>query len=312
MIKNKIFLTSMLVVLFLIAVTPAMAKPVNTTHGTANGMGYTETSGILGGANYFVRIPDSWNGMLFVGCHGYYATHSDFMQYQFDSLGAYLISNGYAYAASDYGADGYSVKDGEIRTHQLTEYVIDNFGVSGKVFLFGGSMGGEIALLLGEKYPDLYSGVLDICGPKDLTSMYTQGALIASSSLSEIRTILGWPATVPDASVQAFKNFAIVSGEDLTAETGGTPTTKSQAYQRISPTEHADISIPMISLVGSADYTVPLSQTIEYQNAIKEAGQSSLYKMIVVSGGGHINAKTLSQAPAALTQLVVWSNTIDS
>ena len=56
-----------------------------------------------------------------------------------------LVNNGFAYAASSFGQGGYAVKEGMLLTHQLTEWVIDNFQVTGKVFLVGLSMGGTIS-----------------------------------------------------------------------------------------------------------------------------------------------------------------------
>jgi hypothetical protein len=32
---------------------------------------YTEYVGTLKGAGFVIRIPDDWNGMLVVGCHGW-------------------------------------------------------------------------------------------------------------------------------------------------------------------------------------------------------------------------------------------------
>lgn len=304
---RNIFLTS-LVLIILTAIAPAMGE-TSTTRGSANGMGYTQTTGNLGGANYVVRMPDSWNGMLIVGCHAYFMNRDPNQEFQFDNLAAVFIGQGYAYAASDYGAQGYCVNAGVNQTYQLTEYVISNYSVTGKVFIFGGSMGGEIALLLGEKYPGIYSGVLDMCGPKDLAASYSSGVVLAGSSLEQIRQIYGWPLSAPaDATVQSFKDFAVTSGIDLVAETGGTPTTAPQAYEKISPVNHVNISIPIISLVGSNDYIVPLSQTNGYQSAVAAAGHSDLYRMIVVQGGGHIDAVTLVQAPAALSQLIAQAN----
>jgi Putative esterase len=306
--KIKTIVFTILVFSMLLSIDPAIAESAVTSHGNAFGMGYTQTNGNLGGANYVIRIPDTWNGVLIVGCHAYFTNRDPNQELQFDSLAAIFISQGYAYASSDYGAQGYCVTAGVNATYQLTQYVINNFNVTGKVYIFGGSMGGEIALLLGEKYPNLYSGVLDICGPKDLVTVYSNGAILASSSLDGIRAIYGWPPSVSDATCQKMKDFAIVSGVDLVAETGGTPDTVPQAYAQISPVNHVNISIPVISLVGTADYIVPLSQTNSYQNAVTAAGHSDLYKMITVPGGGHIDVITLAQAPAALAQLIPGSS----
>ena len=273
--KMGVYIFTLVSMLMLLAVAPAMAE---TTRGNANGTNYTQTTGSLNGANYVIRIPDNWNGRLIVGCHAYFINRDPNQQYQFDDLAAGFIAQGYAYTASDYGAQGYCVNAGFNRTYELTQYVITNYNVTDKVFIFGGSMGGEIALLLGEKYPNVYGGVLDICGPKDLVTIYNDGSYIAGASLEQIRAFFGWPATVPaDSTVQFFKDFAITSGADLIAETGGSPTTVPQAYAKISPVNHANISIPVISLVGNKDYVVPLSQTYAYQSAVNAAGHSGYY-----------------------------------
>ena len=68
--------------------------------------------------------------------------------------------------------EGICIQKGIDSTYQLTQYVIKNYNVTGKVFLYGISMGGDIALLTGQKYPQLYSGVLDIAGTKDSIDLY--------------------------------------------------------------------------------------------------------------------------------------------
>ncbi len=314
--KIRMTLGPALALLTLFAMAPAMAtacSPHNsttTTRGDAYGMSYTQTTGTLGGANYVVRIPDTWNRMLIIGCHAYSYNRAPNQELQFDALAAVFIAQGYAYAASDYGAQGYCVKDGMISTHQLTEYVISRYHVTGKIFLFGGSMGGQIALLLGEKYPCIYSGVLDICGPKDMVSLYAAAFTLAISSVDQIRAILNWPnPPVSDETVLGFKYFSTVATADIVVETGGTPQTVLQAYEEISPVDHADISIPVISLVGGADFVVPLAQTLEYQSAVVADGSSDWYRMKVVETGGHLDAITLAQVPAALSELISWSNT---
>ena len=195
--KFKTILFTTLVFSMLLNIAPAIAESGVTSRGNASGMDYTQTNGNLGGANYVIRIPDTWNGVLIVGCHAYFTNRDPNQELQFDSLAAVFISQGYAYAASDYGAQGYCVNAGVNATYQLTQYVITNFNVTGKVYIFGGSMGGEIALLLGEKYPNIYSGVLDICGPKDLVAAYRDGTILANSNLDGVRTFYGWPNPFP-------------------------------------------------------------------------------------------------------------------
>jgi acetyl esterase/lipase len=300
--KNSTLFTTALALLIVTSlVSPAAAE---TTRGNAGSVSYTQTTGNLNGANYVIRIPDNWNGRLLVGCHAYFVDRDPDQQFQFDDLASTFIAQGYAYASSDYGAQGYCMNAGFNQTYELTLFVKSHYNVS-LVILVGGSMGGEIALLLGEKYPNIYSGVLDICGPKDLVTMYNDGSYLAGATLEQIRAFYGWPASIPaDSTVQFFKDFATKSGVDLIAETGGAPTAVPQAYEKISPVNHVNISIPVISLVGDKDYIVPLSQTQAYQNAVTAAGHSELYKIIVVQNGGHLDAVTMAQASAALSQLI--------
>lgn len=303
-----------LFVLSVVAVNPVDAcnNRTQTTRGEAYGIGYTQIIGSLGDASYVIRLPDNWNKELIIGCRSYYNAYSPTKnpdpELQFDALAAIFIAQGYAYAASDYGAQGYCVKEGMKATYQLTTYVIQRYHVRGDVFIFGGSMGGQIALLLADKYPGLYSGVLDMCGPKDMVLMYKSAVLIANSNLTEIRSMLGWPAIIPDSSVQGFKDFCTLSAADIEKETNGKPESNLRAYTRISPVNNTHIKTHVTSLVGALDFVVPLSQTMEYQTAITKAGRSSLYTMIVVPTGGHIDNTTMTQAPAALSQLISLAN----
>ena len=53
---------------------------------------------------------------------------------------------------SSFGAGGYCIQKGMNATYELTQYIVSTYNVS-KVIVMGFSMGGNIALLLGEKYP---------------------------------------------------------------------------------------------------------------------------------------------------------------
>ncbi len=255
--------------------------------------GYTEYVGTLGGANFVVRIPDEWNGGLVVGCHGYMVGnwHPD-AQFQLDgsTLPWGFLEKGYAYAASSYGEGGFAIKMGMIRTHQLTEYVIDNYGVTGKVFLCGVSMGGAIVLLLGEKYPELYDGVLDIVGLKDITSAYITCVTLINSP--------GFPSMPPDVQY-----FLLKAVEDYEAACGGTVYDKPKAYERLSPTCHADISIPTISVHGAQDPLIPIPHALLYGAAVAEAGCSEYYRMYVADPGGHSDAPVQALALSVFDEL---------
>jgi len=291
--NKKIFGFALVFMFLAVLATPltsVLAKKVTETDME----GYTEYVGTLGGANFVVRIPDEWNGGLVVGCHGYmpFNWHPD-AQFQLDqgALPWGFLEQGYAYAASSYGEGGFAVKMGMIRTHQLTEYVINNYGVTGKVFLCGVSMGGAIVLLLGEKYPELYDGVLDVVGLKDITDIYILCVTIINSP--------AFPSMPPE--VQA---FLLQAKEDYEIACGGTVDDKPKAYERLSPTCHAEISIPVISVHGAQDQLVPMPHALLYGPAVAEAGCSEYYKMYVANPGMHANAPVQALALEVFDELV--------
>ena len=181
--KSKNFMITVVLVAVLVA-TPLTAlvqaapKSVVTTRPYVNVISgvtssYTQTQTVLGGANCWIKIPDGWDNQgLVLLCRGY--SHVlDPNVIPLDAQSVAFLSLGFATAASNYGEGAYCVKEGVIRTHQLTEYVIDNYDVTGYVYLFGASMGGNIVLELGAKYPDLYDGVFDLFGSKNLKTQYT-------------------------------------------------------------------------------------------------------------------------------------------
>ncbi|UCC58254.1 MAG: prolyl oligopeptidase family serine peptidase [Candidatus Bathyarchaeum sp.] len=256
---------------------------------------YTQIIGTLENADYEILIPDEWNGMLVVACRGY--TH-DFPYVPFPPTemphalihlyGLGFVDAGFAWAWSSYGEGGFCIKEAMIRTHQMTEYLreylIENYDVPEKVFLWGFSMGGAVACLLGEKYPDLYSGVLDICGVKDLEEIY-------------------WLASMAGSTEHV---------EDLEAECGGSPEEKPQAYERRSPIDNPEVSIPIIVIHGTADPKVPFYQSVNYNQTVNDATEPDLCKLYPIPGEGHGGPISWGFAlVVALPELVAWSNSLD-
>jgi hypothetical protein len=263
------------VLLMTLTIVPVKAKQPEVTHNSD--LHFTQIRGTLGGADYEILMPDNWNGRLIIGCRGYegpampemsdtYWMHLAAIRF----TGSPSASLRYAFAWSTYGEGGYCVQAGMIRTHQLTEYVVDNYDVPGQVFLLGFSMGGEISCLLAEKYPDLYDGVLDVCGVKDLASLWYPGA------------------------------------EDVEIECGGTPETKLQAYERRSPTSYADITIPVISIIGALDPLVPIMQFDMYYDAVEEAGCLDYYRSYTIADGHHLDGPISAAVTPCFTALVQW------
>ena len=272
---------------------------------------YTEYVGTLDGANFVVRIPnEDWNGMLVVGCHGYMINWNPNAQFAMDNLGGVglpfaLIGQGFAYAASSYGEGGFPIKEAMIRTHQLTEYVIDNFGVTRKVFIVGHSMGGLIGLLLGEKYPELYDGVLDISGMRDIVLGYTDSVELIALIESIPEDI--WNNFPPSQQAYLSQMLLLLKQmtADMEAEFGGTYDDKPQHYERLNPVDNAEISIPMISVTGALDQ-LSVNQVHTFEDAVAEAGCSEYYRLYIVPAGDHANPPTINAALSHFAELVSY------
>ena len=284
-------------------------------------LGFTQTLGTLDGADYEILMPDNWNGMLVIGCRGYMEEEPDIGDaLSMYGLGMTLMEDEsperFAFAWSTYGAGGWCIQKGMIRTHQLTEYVIENYNVQGKVFLNGISMGGLIACLLGEKYPNLYDGVFDVVGIKDFASLYHhKEAITLCIGPNEIRAyMLGAPTYMPPAFVASRTNGQLLQMQQkqiatlplMEMECGGTPDIKPKAFERRAATYHADISIPVMSIIGQLDFGVPLFQFRMYYDAVEAAGCLDYYRSYVVPGGQHANEPVLAAAATYWEIFVDW------
>ena len=298
---------------FLIAVLFLAALSGTQFIGEVSAIDYDEYTGTLGDADWALRIPDPWNGMLVMVCRGGSPTLPD-PSSTLTNFGSSMLNQGFAVAASNYGATGWPVSEGVKSTYQLTNYIIENetYGVTGRVFLYGFSLGGGVALLLGEKYPDIYSGVLDAWGIKDMKHLYTHAATWGNMTDEELTTELtelGCPVPPPGyTTLQDFRDGLVFLVGLYETVCGGTPEANPAGYEALSPTYHANIKIPVITVHGTADPFVPYFQSLLYQTAVADAGRSSLYRLYNVTGGLHGSTDVMAEIPARFDDLVNWTN----
>jgi hypothetical protein len=329
--KNQLVVFVLLIVLlsspFLVTATamPQVQITRATTGPNNTGIWYTEYKFDLGGATDWVRIPDNWNHQrLLVLCRGYMHVLDATIPMDAQSKG--FLSMGYATAASNYGEGGYCVKTGVIRTHQLTEWFVDNYNFNGYVYLLGASMGGNIVLQLGSTYPNLYDGVFDMFGSKNLAPQYTFKMNYVSLTTDDERiaalnsinsaippypfNLYPTPGSSMHDHLMAYGTFCYNSGTDIWLACGSkTPDERSQAYEKISPVYSAThITVPTITLHGTADGLVPYSQSVEFQAAVQAAGYADMYRLYSVAGKGHGDITTSQIAPYWL-MFVAWVET---
>ncbi len=273
------------------------------------GVWYTQTTLVLGGAFDVIKIPDNWNGKLVMLCRG--GLFVDLNAIPMDGYTGFL-RKGFATAASNYGENGIVIKEGVIRTHQLTQYVLDNYDVTGNVYLYGMSMGGSIALELGAKFPDTYKGVLETSGLKNMVIQYDLSVYYSgiSNDADLAAAIIANGGAIPPFPVPSIAGYRDEMARSVTAfitACGGTPAEKLQAYERISPTFSATgISVPTITVHGNKDALAPYSTAVEFMNAVVAAGHSDMYRLYKVVNGQHGDPLVTGQISPQFDALVNW------
>ena len=120
------------------------------------------------GALYALDMPGAWNGDLVVYAHGIVdpvlPVALPSAQDHFTILRSALMDRGFAVASSSFSENGFALKDGAQRTHQLTALFTATFGRPRRVLLAGHSLGSMAALQVAETYPGQYDGALIMCG----------------------------------------------------------------------------------------------------------------------------------------------------
>lgn len=127
--------------------------------------GATADFGTLGGSLYRVEMPADWNGELVLYLHGVRLGTNELSVTSPDrALREAWMAEGYGWAASSYSENGYVPGVGADDTLALLDYVTETYGAPERVYLYGVSMGGHVATLLLEHFPDLFDGGLSVCG----------------------------------------------------------------------------------------------------------------------------------------------------
>ncbi|RKS78917.1 putative esterase [Actinomadura pelletieri DSM 43383] len=131
-----------------------------------------EHKGEINGARYRVEVPKRWNGTLVLYSHGYIPDGFTVGQVQLsnnDETREWLLDHGYALAASEYQNKGvgYLIKEAMRDQLALLDWFNANVGKPRRTVLSGQSLGGSIATLLAERYPNRFDGALNLCAVYD-------------------------------------------------------------------------------------------------------------------------------------------------
>lgn len=133
--------------------------------GALPGIESTRHWGVHKGAGYRIEVPSGWTSDdgLVLWAHGF---RGDGLELTVDNhpLRAYLLANGFAWAASSYSRNGYDVAAGVQDTHALTELFNGIVGRPSRTYITGASMGGHVVTAAIEQYPRTWDGAMPICG----------------------------------------------------------------------------------------------------------------------------------------------------
>ena len=133
--------------------------PFNALTGTTT----TRLWGVHGGAGYRIEVPQEWNGELVLYAHGFRGGGLE-LTVSNHPIRAWLISHGYAWAASSYATNGYDVTQGVKDTHDLGTLFNGLVAKPGRTYFTGTSMGGHITGVAIEQYRNAYDGAMPMCG----------------------------------------------------------------------------------------------------------------------------------------------------
>ncbi|MBA1149438.1 prolyl oligopeptidase family serine peptidase [Ectothiorhodospiraceae bacterium WFHF3C12] len=153
--------------------------------------------GVHKNAGYRVEVPANWNGDLVLYAHGFRGEGPE-LTVSNPSIRAYLVDNGFAWAASSYSKNRYDVKAGIQDTHALTKLFNGLVGKPDRTYIMGHSMGGHITGATIEQYPKAYDGALPMCGVMgdvELFDFFLSYNLVAQAAA-------GIDATYPDPDFQ--------------------------------------------------------------------------------------------------------------
>ncbi len=122
-----------------------------------------------------ISLPEegTWNGDLVIFAHGYISPAIGtpvVVDYEMapdnKTVSRILTDLGYAFATTSYRDNGLVIPQAVEDIRQLREWFLQFSGLTpANVYLIGASEGGLVTALALERYPELFSGGLAICGP---------------------------------------------------------------------------------------------------------------------------------------------------
>ena len=187
-----------------LAPTPSAPAQTSRTITTSTDTWANQITGVTAdGAEYAIFVPNGWNGDVVFYAHGIIPPLAPVGfpgSGDWDDAGAIrdgLGQLGYAVAYSTFNENGYAIKNGIQRTHQLRGIFISKIGRPHRSFLVGHSLGAQVSQALAELHSDQYDGVLAMCG-------VLGGTKLETDYIGNVRTLFDffYPGVLPGNTME--------------------------------------------------------------------------------------------------------------
>jgi pimeloyl-ACP methyl ester carboxylesterase len=216
------------------------------------------------GSVYRLIRPTNWNGSLLLYAHGYVSPEAP-VGISPDALlvASLVVPQGFAVAISSFSENGWVVKDGTQRTHQLLGLFTSKFGQPARVYVAGASMGGLIAIRLAETWPNQFAGLLSACAASGgLTRHYDYALNVRVLFDVFYPGVLPWsPIDVP-AGLDPLQDIFIPAVAAMTANSAGALAIASIAQTPVPFANGAELAESIATaLATSATYPEILELT---------------------------------------------------
>ncbi len=199
-------------------------------------------SGVLGGADYLIAVPENWHGGLVVFAHGIQRGPGP-GAVAAPPIASHVLAEGHAWIASGYRAREYQPHLFIEDLVALRELFVKEIGRPRWSIVYGQSMGGHIVVASLELRPGLYQGGLAECGLVDGISIADY--LLAYTAAAEL--IAGVPLLdAPDE-----QTFARVLNERVVPALGtpGSYTARGRQFDSVVKylmgADHAGNELPL-------------------------------------------------------------------
>jgi dienelactone hydrolase len=146
----------------LVALAAALVLPAVCAATAGAGQPQTAEATLASGARWAATVPPNWNGVLLLHSRGY-AAQAGAPEPAPPRYRDALLSAGYALAASNYGAGGWSVAEAVPAQEQAVAAFARRYGKPRRVIGYGFSMGGLVTTALAERKHPVLDGAIAFC-----------------------------------------------------------------------------------------------------------------------------------------------------